>query len=102
MLSQEDLQAISQLVKNEVEPINQRLDKMDNRFDGIDNRLDGIDSRLDKLEEAAEELKEDTEITRDVTNSIGKWIEYYFGKDKPFPIDEDEIENQDKILKMID
>lgn len=95
MLSQEDLQAISQLVKNEVEPINQRLDKMDNRFDGID-------SRLDKLEEAAEELKEDTEITRDVTNSIGKWIEYYFGKDKPFPIDEDEIENQDKILKMID
>lgn len=95
MLSQEDLQAISQLVKNEVEPINQRLDKMDNRFDGID-------SRLDKLEEAAEELKEDTEITRDVTNSIGKWIEYYFGKDKPFPIDEDEIENQDKVLKMID
>lgn len=95
MLSQEDLQAISQLIKNEVEPINHRLD-------GIDSRLDKMDSRLDKLEETVEELKEDTEITRDVTNSIGKWIEYYFGKEKPFPIDEDEIENQDKILKMID
>lgn len=102
MLTKEDLQAISQLIKNEIEPINKRLDGMDQRFDGIDQRLDGIDQRFDKIEETLEEMKEDAAITRDVTNSIGKWIEFYFGKEKPFPIDEDEIEKQNKILKMFD
>ncbi len=95
MLTKEDLQAISQLIKNEIEPINKRLD-------GMDQRLDGIDQRFDKIEETLEEMKEDAAITRDVTNSIGKWIEFYFGKEKPFPIDEDEIEKQNKILKMFD
>lgn len=88
MLTQEDLQAISQLIKNEVEPINQRLDKME--------------TRLDNIEDSIDELKEDTEITRYSTNQLIKWVEFYYGKEKPFPVDEDEIENQDIILKMID
>lgn len=95
MLTQEDLQAISQIIKNEVEPINQRLDKMEEDI-GV------IKEDIEELKEDVEVLKEDTEITRFSTNQLIKWVEFYYGKEKPFPIDEDEIENQDKILKMID
>ena len=109
MLTQEDLQAISLLIKNEVEPLykkidnmESRLDKVDSRLDKVDSRLDKVDSRLDKIEETLEEVKEDGQITRDVTNSIGEWIEFYFGKEKPFPLDKDEIDEQEKILKMFD
>ena len=116
MLTQEDLQAISLLIKNEVEPlykkidnmesrldkVDSRLDKVDSRLDKVDSRLDKVDSRLDKIEETLEEVKEDGQITRDVTNSIGEWIEFYFGKEKPFPLDKDEIDEQEKILKMFD
>ena len=130
MLTQEDLQAISLLIKNEVEPlykkfdnvesrldnvdsrldnvdsrldkVDSRLDKVESRLDKVDSRLDNIDSRLDKIEETLEEVKEDGQITRDVTNSIGEWIEFYFGKEKPFPLDKDEINEQEKILKMFD
>lgn len=84
MLTQEDLQAIAELLK----PMQDDMKEMK--------------KNISELKENVEILKEDTEITRDVTNSIGKWIEFYYGKEKPFPIDEDEIENQDKILKMID
>lgn len=92
MLTQEDLQAISQLIKNEVAPIRQEM------REGFNN----VNARFEEIEETLEEIKEEAAITRDVTNSIGKWIEFYFAKEKPFPIDENEIENQDKILKMID
>lgn len=85
MLTQEDLQAISQLIKNEVEPINKRLDGMDSRLDKMNERLDNIETRLDKIEE-------DCEITREVTNNIGEWVDFYFHDDKPYPLDEDEIE----------
>ncbi len=109
MLTQEDLQAISQLIKNEVDPIHNRLDKMDSRLDKMDDRLDKMDdrldkmeSRLDKIEETLDEVKEDGQITRDVTNSIGEWIEFYFAKEKPFPLDKDALEEQDRILKMVD
>ena len=95
MLTQEDLQAISLLIKNEVEPLYKKIDNME-------SRLDKVDSRLDKIEETLEEVKEDGQITRDVTNSIGEWIEFYFGKEKPFPLDKDEIDEQEKILKMFD
>ncbi|MBD5080493.1 MAG: hypothetical protein HDT44_01855 [Ruminococcaceae bacterium] len=102
MLTQEDLQAISLLIKNEVEPLYKKIDNMESRLDKVDSRLDKVDSRLDKIEETLEEVKEDGQITRDVTNSIGEWIEFYFGKEKPFPLDKDEIDEQEKILKMFD
>lgn len=81
MLTQEDLKALSSLMDNKLEPINKRLDH---------------------IEETLEEVKEDGKITREVTNMLVQWVEFYYGKEKPFPVDEDEIENQDKILKMID
>lgn len=69
MLNKEDLQAISQLIKNEVEPINKRLDKIEERLDNIE---------------------EDCAITRDVTNKLGEWVDFYFHEDRPYPLDEDQ------------
>ncbi len=67
MLDQEDLKAISSLMDNKLEPINKRLDK--------------IEERLDKIEE-------DGEITRDVTNKLGEWVDFYFHDDMPYPLDD--------------
>lgn len=86
MLTQEDLQAISQLIKNEVEQINKRFDKMD--------------IRLDKIEEDIEIIKEDAAITRDVTNKLGEWVDFYFHDDKPYPLDEDEVEKYKNRIKF--
>ena len=79
MLTQEDLQAISQLIKNEVEPINKRLDK---------------------IEEDIEIVKEDAAITREVTNKLGEWVDFYFHDDKPYPLDEDEVEKYKDRIKF--
>ena len=86
MLDQNDLQAIAALIKNEVEPINKRLDNMD--------------QRLDKIEERLEKIEEDGEITREVTNKIGEWVDFYFHDDKPYPLDEDEAERYRESLRL--
>lgn len=93
MLDQNDLQAIAALIKNEVEPINKRLDN-------VDSRLDKIETRLDNIEEDIEVIKEDTEITREVTNKIGEWVDFYFHDDKPYPLDEDEAERYKEQLRL--
>lgn len=49
-MTQEDLNAIRQLMKEELEPINQRLNT-------VDQKLESIDQRLNKLEESQEELR---------------------------------------------
>lgn len=45
------------VLKEELGPVNQRLDGMDKRFDGMEQRLDGIDRRLDKMEDDVREVK---------------------------------------------
>ncbi len=93
MLDQNDLQAIAALIKNEVEPINKRLDN-------VDSRLDKIETRLDNIEEDIEVIKEDSQITREVTNKIGEWVDFYFHDDKPYPLDEDEAERYRESLRL--
>lgn len=66
MLSKNDLQAISELMESKLEPLNKRFDK---------------------IEERLERIEEDTEITREATNSIIEWIDFYFKEEKPFPIE---------------
>ncbi len=83
MLTNEDLQALSQLIKNEVEPIKQ----------DIANMKDEINERLDKIEE-------DCEITREVTNKLGEWVDFYFHDDKPYPLDEEEMEKYRENLRL--
>ncbi len=100
MLTNEDLQALSSLMDQKLEPINNRLDKMDSRLDKVDSRLDKIETRLDNIEEDIEIIKEDAQITREVTNNIGEWVDYYFHEDKPYPIDKEEIKKQKEIMRF--
>ena len=86
MLTNEDLQALSSLMDKKLEPINSRLDNMD--------------QRLDRMEEDIAIIKEDGQITREVTNDIGEWVDYYFHEDKPYPIDKEEIEKQKEIMRF--
>ena len=54
MLTQEDLQAIRAIMREETDPIK--------------SRLDNIETRLEKVEE-------NTEITREATNYMADWLE---------------------------
>jgi len=67
MLTKEDIQLLSQLMDEKLNPINERLD--------------GIDERLDAIEE-------NTEITRSVLNEVVKWIDVNFRDDYPFPTED--------------
>ncbi|HEY0827892.1 MAG TPA: hypothetical protein VGE40_07355 [Bacilli bacterium] len=44
------LQSIRLIIKEELQPVNERLDGIDGRLDGIDSRLDGMDVRLDSID----------------------------------------------------
>lgn len=81
MLTKEDIQLLSQLMDDKLEPINKRLNGIDERLDGIDERLNGIDERLDTIEE-------NTEITRSVLNEVVKWIDVNFRDEYPFPTED--------------
>ena len=45
------------------------------RFDKMDARFDKIDVRLEKIEADIVEIKDHAEVTRDVVNTIGHWVE---------------------------
>lgn len=66
MLTKEDLQLLSGLMDEKLNPINERLDNMQEQLD---------------------EIKENTEITRDVLNEVVKWIDSNFRDDYPFPVE---------------
>ena len=90
-----------------LEFLNEKFNKMDSRFDNIEKDISDLksnvakmDSRLDKIEEDIEVIKEDAEITRETTNAIGEWVDYYFHEEKPYPIDKEEIEKQKEIMRF--
>ena len=49
-LTNEDLQAIADLMDQKLEPINKRLDKMDNRLDLLELKQDRTTKKLDDLQ----------------------------------------------------
>ncbi|WP_099354883.1 hypothetical protein [Fredinandcohnia onubensis] len=56
--------------------IDKRLEGMDKRFDGIDKRFDGIDQRLDRLETNQTELKIGQEkLQKNIIESLGNFTE---------------------------
>lgn len=101
MLDQNDLQAIAALIKNEVEPIKQDISDLKINVAKMDSRLDKIETRLDNIEEDIEVIKEDCEITRDGTNNLGEWVEYYFGDVMPYPLDKEKANKEQSILNLI-
>lgn len=56
-LTNEDLQALSGLMDQKLQPINNRLDNMDTRLDSMDTRLDNMDTRLDKMDSRLDKLE---------------------------------------------
>lgn len=68
MDEQELLLALRTIVKEELAPVNTRLD-------GMDRRLDGLEQRMSHVEDTLEEIKEDAAITREATNTLLNWAE---------------------------
>lgn len=90
-LTKEDLQAIKAIIKEETDPINQRLDKMDDRLDKIENDITTMKADI-------EDIKEYAEITRVSANASVEWLRKWSGKDKPFPVDDEEIEYEEETI----
>jgi predicted nucleic acid-binding Zn-ribbon protein len=44
------LQAIQQIVKTEIEPLNSRMDEMSGRMDEMSSRIDRMENRMDRIE----------------------------------------------------
>lgn len=44
------LQAIQQIVKTEIEPLNGRMDEMSGRMDEMSSRIDRMENRMDRIE----------------------------------------------------
>lgn len=113
MLTQEDLKAISLLIKNEVEPIQKNISELKSdvavmkedisslKSDVVVVKEDisSLKSDVSDIKEDIEEIKENCEITRTVTNDIGEWVDFYFHDDKPYPLDEDEMERYRERMK---
>lgn len=104
-LTKEDLQAIKAIIKEETDPINNRLDKVDDRLDKIENDITEIkaeitDIKADITEMKAdiEDIKEYAEITRVSANASVEWLRKWSGKDKPFPVDDEEIEYEEETI----
>ncbi|WP_107949007.1 hypothetical protein [Lysinibacillus parviboronicapiens] len=54
----------------------QRLDGMDKRFDGMEHRLDGIDQRLDKIEDEVQEVKLGLDkLQKNIVENLGQFTE---------------------------
>lgn len=78
----EMLEAMRQIMREELQPINGRLDAMDGRLNVIDGRLDQMQGDITKMkgdithmQEDIDELKENTKISRGVEDVILVWAE---------------------------
>lgn len=58
MLSPEDLQAISAIMRSELEPVNKRLDNIESRLSNVESHLEEIDENLEELRTASNHLLE--------------------------------------------
>lgn len=71
------------VLREELAPINQRLDGMDKRLggmdirlNGMDKRFDGIEQRLDKIESDVQELKAgQAELQKNIVGNLGNFTE---------------------------
>lgn len=73
-LTEEDLQAITYVVRTEIKtglvPLEERLDRVEERLDRVEERLDGMDERLDRMDERLSNLEESNEEIRSATNYL--------------------------------
>ncbi|WP_445506040.1 hypothetical protein [Niallia sp. 03190] len=64
------------VLKEELEPINKRLDGYEQRFDGFEQRFDGFEQRFDTLSEEIKELKDgQARLQKNIIESLGQYTE---------------------------
>ncbi len=80
MLSREDLQAISTLLDQKLEPMQQRMDGMQQQMDGMQQQMDGMQQQMDGMQKDIADLKEDvaqlreeSAITRAGVEQLVRW-----------------------------
>ncbi len=66
MLSREDLQAISTLLDQKLEPMQQRMD-------GMQQQMDGMQKDIADLKEDVAQLREESAITRAGVEQLVRW-----------------------------
>lgn len=79
------------VIKEELTPVNERMDRFDQRFDRIDERFEQVDQRLDRLENEQHAMKQDQELIKRAvleTNDRLKNVESI-------------LENQHKIIELL-
>lgn len=64
-LTHEDLLALSNMMDQKLQPINNRLDNMDSRLDNMEHRLDNMEHRLEKIESDVSMLKKEMRVVKD-------------------------------------
>lgn len=87
-LTKEDLQAIKAIIKEETDPIKNDICAL--RKDVAEIKAEITDIKAD-----IEDIKEYAEITRVSANESTAWLRKWSGKDKPFPVDDEEFEEED-------
>ena len=68
MLTEQDLQLLSQMMDQKLAPINQRFDKMDSRIDRLETKVDRLEAKVDRI-------AEDVAVNREALESIIEWAE---------------------------
>ena len=53
----------------------------------VSEEIEPINERLDNMQDQLYEIKENTEITRDVLNEVVKWIDSNFRDEYPFHVE---------------
>lgn len=75
MLTPQDLQAISEIVKTEIKPLDQKLNNVDGRLTNVEIRLTNVESRLSNVENRLDNIEDSLEETRSATNALLDWAE---------------------------
>lgn len=52
------LQAIQEIVKAEIEPLNERMDGMEHRMGGVEQRMGGMEHRMDGMEQRMDGMEQ--------------------------------------------
>lgn len=84
MLTKEDLQLLSTLIDDKLQPINDKLEQMQGNINKMQGDISQIKERLDELEES-------NEIIKYSTNELVRWVDTNFRHKYPFPVDRDVV-----------
>lgn len=81
-MTDQDLQMIRAILKEELKPISERLDSVERRLDSVEQRLDSMDRRLtaverrlDSVERRLDRLEEGQVEIRTCVNALVEWAD---------------------------